>query len=68
MEKKVYQPLIYTDDGTNIDWRLPAGMSSSNAFASQQECIDWMTEQGYAEDEYIVKEYDSTDIEDYTLM
>ena len=68
MSKKIYQPSLYSDDGTNIDFGLPQELCSFDVFESEEECRDWMEEQGYQEGDYNIEEYNEEDIEDYRVI
>lgn len=63
-----YQPELYSDDGTNIDWNLPDGLFSFQAFRTREECEAWLANNGYENDDVTIHEYHDDDIEEVTLI
>lgn len=62
MRKTYYQPeLVATND-------VPNGLFSFQVFPTREDCIEWMTRNGYLEDEYKIFEYHDEDIEDPTFL
>ena len=54
---KVYQPIFYIDDGTNIEYRdIPDELKENEVFSSQQACRDWLKEHDYFPDNFIILE------------
>lgn len=65
--KTYYQPLIDYGDNRTSNWQLPEGLFSFQAFASIEDCEDWLDNHGYA-DEYMLQEYHDEDIEGVTII
>lgn len=64
-----YQPLIYTDDGANIEWKFPEDLLHSfDAFASKEDCEEFMDRNGYSVCEINVVQYHNDDIEGVTIL
>lgn len=63
-----YQPLIYTDDGTNISWDLPSELNSFEVFHTNEACEEWLKENGYDLGDCVIQEYEDDDIEDITFL
>lgn len=63
-----FQPMFYFDDGTNIDWQLPIELHSFEAFASEEDLIEFMASNGYQNGDYIINEYFDDDIEGVTIL
>lgn len=68
-ETKLYQPFLYTDDGTNIDYgNMPEELASFMAFRSREGCIGWLEDNDYDPSEYAIVEYNYDDIEEPTII
>lgn len=65
---KFYQPLIYTDDGTNIGWNLPSELHSCEGFHTIEGCNEWLEENGYHLGDCSIQVYEYEDIEDVTFL
>ena len=64
-----YQPVAYIDDGTNIEWgETPDELHSFQAFASMDDCRQWLENNGYDPACYSIREYHDDDIEDVTII
>lgn len=63
-----YQPLLYTDDGTNISWDLPSELNSFEVFHTKEACEEWLEENGYDLEDCSIQEYEDDDIEDVTFL
>lgn len=69
MGKKYYQPYIYVDDGTNIDWKFPFDLLySADVFETQEDCEEFMERNGYSISEINIRQYDENDIEDARVL
>lgn len=67
--KTYYQPYIYCDDGTNIEWVFPEDLLYSfQAFATKEDCEEFMDRNGYSICEINVVQYHDDDIEDVTIL
>lgn len=67
--KTYYQPAAYMDDGTNIEYgNIPEKLYSFQAFASVEECKEWLKDNGYDPKDYSIIEYHDDDIEDVTII
>lgn len=67
--KKLYQPVRYTDNGTNIEYGdMPEELSSFHAFLSRAACIIWLRDFGYDPDDFAILEYDEGEIEEPTII
>lgn len=66
---KYYQPVGYSDDGTNIDYTgIPDELMSFQAFASKDECKAWLLDNDYFPGNFAIIEYQDNDIEDVTII
>ena len=63
-----YQPELYSDNGTNIDWDCPEGLWSFQAFPTREECEAWLKNNGYEANDVTIHVYHDDDIEDVTLI
>ena len=61
---KYYQP----DRIVNGELELPEGLWSFQAFRTEEECIQWLEDNGYNPDEWEIHEYCNDDIEEVTLI
>lgn len=66
--KKIYQPEVYYDDGTNIGWDLPSELFSFQVFETREDCEDWLLDNGYELGECVIHEFDEDDIEEPTFL
>lgn len=68
-KKKLYQPVWYHDDDTNIDYgELPEGLFSFQAFATKESCNFWLKENNFDPGDFVIIEYDEGDIENVTIL
>ena len=63
-----YQPMRYSDDGTNIDYGLPEELWSFQVFLTYEDAFNWLVQHDYDPDDYIIKEYHDDDIEDASFI
>ena len=64
-----YQPFAYSDDGTCINWgEMPEELASFMVFPTKDECIKWLEDNGYNNDDYAIVEYHDDDIENPTFI
>lgn len=64
-----YQPISYSDDGTNINWGgTPEELFSFQAFISRDDCIQWLIMHDYNPGDFNIAEYHDDDIEEVTLL
>ncbi len=67
--KTFYQPYAYTDDGTNIEYgSMPDELMSFQAFASIEDCEEWLDNNGYDHTDFAIIEYHDEEIEDVTII
>ena len=67
--KTYYQPHEYYDDGTNIEWGdTPAELMSFQAFATREDCEEWLENMGYDPTDFAIIEYQDEDIEEVTII
>lgn len=64
----VFQPYIYSDDSTNIDYILPSELNSFDVFSTADEAEDFMIGCGYDNGTFIISEFEYDDIEDFRLL
>lgn len=64
----VYQPYMYFDDGTNIDYNLPSELNSFDVFQSADEAGDFMIECGYADGTFVIQEFEDDEIEEFRML
>ena len=65
---KYYQPSLYSDDGTNIDWTMPTEMASFWVWRTKRELIACMENWGYDRKEYVIQSYEDDNVEAYTII
>lgn len=61
-----YQP--YLRGFNEASSELPDDLYSFEAFASKEECEEWMQNHGYGCCDYFIDEYHDDDIEDVTII
>lgn len=67
--KVYYQPVYYFDDGSNIGYgSFPDELSSFEAFATEEDCKEWLKSNGYNPYDFVIFEYKNDDIEDVTII
>lgn len=67
--KTYYQPFAYYDDGTNVEWGdIPDELMSFQAFATREECEEWLENNGYDSGDFNIREYHDEDIEGVTII
>lgn len=65
----VYQPYLYSDDGTNIDYKLPSELNSFDVFQSEDEAVDFMTEHcHYTDGTFFISEIEDDDIDEFRML
>ena len=65
---KYYQPSLYTDDGTNIDWTIPNEMASFWVWRTKKELIACMEKWGYERKDFVINAYEGNDVEGYSII
>ena len=65
---KYYQPSLYTDDGTNIDWTMPREMASFWVWRTKRELIACMGRWGYERKDYVIQAYEDDNVEAYSVI
>ena len=65
---KYYQPSLYSDDGTNIDWTMPNEMASFWVWRTKKELIACMENWGYERKDYVIQAYEEDDVEAYSVI
>ena len=66
---KYFQPDRYIDDGTNIEYAdTPEGLYSFQAFRSEEDCIEWLKNNGYEPGDFIIHEYADDDIAEVSII
>ena len=65
---KYYQPSLYSDDGTNIDWTMPTEMASFWVWRTKKELIACMDNWGYDRKDYVIQSYEEDDVENYSVI
>ena len=65
---KYYQPFLYSDDGTNIDWTMPTEMASFWVWRTKRELIACMENWGYDRKDYVIQSYEEDDVENYSVI
>ena len=65
---KYYQPSLYSDDGTNIDWTMPREMASFWVWRTKRELIACMDNWGYERKDYVIQAYEDDDVEAYSVI
>ena len=64
-----YQPDLYYDDGTNVEWLgMPENLFSFQAFRSEKECIAWLENNGYEPGDFTIHEYCDDEIEGVEII
>ncbi len=67
--KTLYQPEWYHDDGTNIDYGgVPDGLYSWQVFSTEEAAKEWLIDNDYDVNDFVIKKYTEEDIEDYTII
>ena len=65
---KYYQPSLYSDDGTNIDWTMPNEMASFWVWRTKRELIACMESWGYDRKDYVIQAYEDDNVEAYSVI
>ena len=65
---KYYQPSLYSDDGTNIDWTMPTEMASFWVWRTKRELIACMGRWGYERKDYVIQSYEDDNVEAYSVI
>ena len=65
---KYYQPYLYSDDGTNIDWTMPTEMASFWVWRTKRELIACMESWGYERKDYVIQAYEDDNVEAYSVI
>ena len=65
---KYYQPSLYSDDGTNIDWTMPTEMASFWVWRTKKELIACMESWGYDRKDYVIQAYEDDNVEAYSVI
>ena len=65
---KYYQPSLYSDDGTNIDWTVPHEMDSFWVWRTKKELIACMENWGYDRKDYAIQAYEDDNVEAYSVI
>ena len=65
---KYYQPYLYSDDGTNIDWTMPTEMASFWVWRTKRELIACMESWGYDRKDYVIQAYEDDNVEAYSVI
>ena len=65
---KYYQPSLYSDDGTNIDWTMPTEMASFWVWRTKRELIACMENWGYDRKDYVIQSYEDDNVEAYSVI
>ena len=65
---KYYQPSLYSDDGTNIDWTMPTEMASFWVWRTKRELIACMDNWGYDRKDYVIQSYEDDNVEAYSVI
>ena len=65
---KYYQPSLYSDDGTNIDWTMPTEMASFWVWRTKKELIACMDNWGYERKDYVIQAYEDDNVEAYSVI
>lgn len=67
--KTYYQPVLCFDDGTSIDYgNIPAELKSFQAFATEDDCEEWLVWNSYDPSEFTYIKYEDDDIEGVTII
>ena len=65
---KYYQPSLYSDDGTNIDWTMPTEMASFWVWRTKRALIACMENWGYDRKDYVIQSYEDDNVEAYSVI
>ena len=65
---KYYQPSLYSDDGTNIDWTMPTEMASFWVWRTKRELITCMDNWGYDRKDYVIQSYEDDNVERHSVI
>ena len=65
---KYYQPSLYSDDGTNIDWTMPTEMASFWVWRTKRELIACMESWGYDRKDYVIQSYEDDNVEPHSII
>ena len=65
---KYYQPSLYSDDGTNIDWTMPTEMASFWVWRTKRELIACMDNWGYDRKDYVIQSYEDDNVEPHSVI
>ena len=65
---KYYQPYLYSDDGTIIDWTMPREMSSFWVWRTKSELIACMENWGYDRKDYVIQSYEDDNVEPRSVI
>ena len=65
---KYYQPSLYSDDGTNIDWTMPTEMASFWVWRTKRELNACMDNWGYDRKDYVIQAYEDDNVEAYSVI
>ena len=64
-----FQPQWYHDDGTNITYGdVPDGMWDFEAFLTKDICREWLKNNDYNPDDFVIMEYQDDDIEEVQII
>ena len=65
-----FQPSLYRDDDTNIEYGYPEVVGENGVFTSQEEGEDFLESEGYDLDDIIWNELelDDDEIENYNII
>jgi hypothetical protein len=63
-----YQPELFFDDGTNLEYIIPVELHSFEAFVSEEDCEQLLQVNGYDLEQCVIHEYKDDDIEEMTLL
>lgn len=64
----VFQPYLYSDDGTNIDYDIPSELNSFDVFQTADEAGDFMIENEYPDGTFFIAEFDDDEIEEFRML
>ena len=65
---KYYQPSLYSDDGTNIDWTMPHEMTSFWVWRTKRELIACMEKWGYDRKDYVIQSHEDDNVEPHSVI
>lgn len=66
--ERLYAPLCYSDDGTNIEYFSPAELDDNELFKSISDVEEFMSSYGYDSDTYSVQEVTITNDDTYVII